>query len=333
MKTMIEDLMNPSAYPEHSNKLILTQTHISNVFIGDEFVYKIKKPVNFGFLDFSTLEKRKFYCNKEVELNSRFSDDVYIGVYPVTYDGDNYSVDGAGDIVDYAVKMRRLSEEDLLKARFKKGVVTTVDIRRIGRAIADFHNNSKKSNEINEFGKLETIKFNTDENFQQTEEFIGKSITEIQYTDLKKWTDNFYYENEGLFKQRIKNGNIRDCHGDLHMEHVVLTDPIIIIDCIEFNDRFRYSDTASEIAFLLMDLEYNDGKEFSDQLLDEYLENVGEKDNIQIYQLINFYKIYRAYVRGKVTSFILNDGSITEEKKKEAEKSAQKYFTLAHSYI
>jgi len=333
MKSMIEALMNPSVFPEHSNKIILTQTHISNVFIGDEFVYKIKKPVNFGFLDFSTLEKRRFYCYKEVELNSRFSDDVYIGVCPVTYDGDNYSFDGSGDIVDYAVKMRRLSDEDLLKTRFKKGMVTTIDIKRIGRAIADFHKNSKNSNEIDEFGKLETIKFNTDENFQQTKCFIGRSITEKQFNDLKNWTYNFYNENEGLLKQRITDGNIRDCHGDLHMEHVILTDPIIIIDCIEFNDRFRYSDTASEIAFLLMDLEYNDGKDFSDQLLDEYLENVGEKDNNQIFKLINFYKIYRAYVRGKVTSFILNDDSMTEEKKKDTEKIAQKYFSLAHSYI
>lgn len=329
---MIDDLMNSSAYPGDIGSIKLAQTHISNVFIGDEFVYKVKKPVNFGFLDFSTLEKRNFYCKNEVKLNSRFSDDVYLGVYPVTFDGEKYSIDGDGDVVDYAVKMRRLSDEDLLKTRFKKGIVTDQDIENIGKAIANFHKKSERSTEIDEFGKLETVKFNTDENFQQTEEFIGKSITKDQYDDLKNWADEFYKKHGALFEQRIKDGKIRDCHGDLHMEHICLTDPIIIFDCIEFNERFRYSDVVSEIAFLLMDLEYNGGGALADKLLKSYLKHSGE-DNKEAYQLINFYKVYRAYVRGKVTSFILNDSNIDKMTKDNATKKAQKYFALAHSYI
>ena len=137
---MIADLMKSSAFPEKPEKVTLAQTHISNVFIGDEFVYKIKKPVNFGFLDFSTLEKRKFYCEKEVELNSRFSKDVYLGVNPVTFNGSKYIIDGDGEVVDYAVKMRRLSDNDLLATRFRNGTVTSDDIKRIGVVIADFHN-------------------------------------------------------------------------------------------------------------------------------------------------------------------------------------------------
>ena len=332
-QSMIKDLMNPLVYPEKTKKITLAQTHISAVFICDEFVYKIKKPVNFGFLDFSTLEKRKYYCNKEVELNSRFSKDVYLGVYPITYDGRKYSINGKGDVVDYAVKMRRLSDEDLLKTRFKKGIVTSDDIQRIGRAIADFHKKSLHSKEIDEFGKLDVIKYNTDENFQQTAEFIGSSISKEQHNDLKKWTDSFYKENKELFSQRVKEGKIRDCHGDLHMEHICLTDPIIIFDCIEFNDRFRYSDIACDIAFLLMDLEYNDGWKLSEQLFEVYLKHVGEKNDESIHRLVNFYKVYRAYVRGKVTSFILNDKTIEEDKKINARDTAQKYFKLAHSYI
>ena len=138
---MIEDLMDPLAYPEMSDKVTLAQTHISTVFIGDDFVYKIKKPVNFGFLDFSTLEKRNIYCNREVELNSRFSQDVYLGVYPVTYDGKKHGINGKGEIVDYAVKMRRLSDKDLLKYRFKKGAITSKDIERIGKVIQLFIKN------------------------------------------------------------------------------------------------------------------------------------------------------------------------------------------------
>ena len=333
MSSMIDDLMNPSAYPESLEEITLAQTHISNVFIGRDYVYKVKKPVNFGFLDFSTLEKRNFYCKKEVELNSRFSNDVYLGVYPVTFDGTRYAIDGDGDVVDYAVKMRRLSDEDLLKTRFKKDIVTLEDIDRIGKAVATFHKKSKRSREIDEFGKIDSVKFNTDENFQQTEEFIGRSITKQQYNDLKDWTDNFYKENQRLFEQRVNDGKIRDCHGDLHMEHICLTDPIIIFDCIEFNDRFRYSDTLSEIAFLLMDLEYNGGKKLSEQLCETYLRYADEKDEDNVYRLINFYKVYRAYVRGKVTSFILNDSTLSEEAKTKARDTAQKYFALAHSYI
>ena len=330
---LIDDLMQPSAYPEAPRKITLAQTHISTVFIGDEFVYKIKKPVNFGFLDFSTLEKRYYYCNKEVELNSRFSQDVYLGVYPVTFDGIKHIINGEGEVIDYAVKMRRLSDEDLLKSRFKKGTVTDNDLERIAEAIAAFHKRSIHSKEIDEFGNLDIVKFNTDENFQQTAEFVGDSVSKEQYHTLKNWTDEFYKEHKELFAQRIKNGKIRDCHGDLHMEHICLTDPIIIFDCIEFNDRFRYSDTVSDIAFLLMDLEFNGGKRLSEQLCTAYLTHAGEKDDDIIHHLINFYKVYRAYVRGKVTSFILKDSTVPDDKKMEARDTAQRYFALTYSYI
>ena len=330
---LIDDLMKSSAYPDNPKNIKLAQTHISTVFIGDEFVYKVKKPVNFGFLDFSTLEKRKYFCNQEVKLNSRFSDDVYLGVYPVTYDGIKYTINGEGEIVDYAVKMRRLSDKDLLKTRFKKGNVTSNDIERIGKAIAAFHKKSEQSDEIDKFGSLVIIKFNTDENFQQTEEFIGNSITENQFNSLKNWTDSFYKEQKELFAQRVENHKIRDCHGDLHMEHICLTDPIIIFDCIEFNERFRYSDILSDIAFLLMDLEFNDGVSLSEKLCKVYINNSDEKDMDNVRNLIKFYKIYRAYVRGKVTSFILNDSAVSDDKKDQARKNAQRYFSLASSYI
>jgi aminoglycoside phosphotransferase family enzyme len=330
MPKMIDDLLQPSAFPENPRKIDFVQTHISYVFIGDEYVYKIKKPVNFGFLDFSTLELRKHYCEKEVELNNRFSEGVYQGIFPVTFDGETYSVDGKGETVEYAVKMRRLSDEDLMKTRFAEGTITSDDIERIAKTIADFHKSSARTNEIDEFGKLEAVKFNIDECFEQTAEFIGNSISKEQYEALKNWTDNFYKENEEIFDMRIKEGKIRDCHGDLHMEHVCLTDPIIIFDCIEFNERFRYSDIASDIAFLLMDLEYNGGAEQAEQLLEAYLRHSGEKD---ISFLITLYKVYRAYVRGKVTSFLLNDPAVAEDKKNAARETAQRYFALASSYI
>jgi len=333
MSIMIDDLLRPSAFPEKPKKILFVQTHISTVFIGDEFVYKIKKPVNFGFLDFSTLEKRAYYCNKEVTLNNRFSKGIYLGVYPVNFDGKKHVINGTGKIVDYAVKMKRLPDEALMKSRFKTGNVKSEYIKRIGAAIANFHMISNQSKEIDEFGKIDSIRLNTDENFQQTAKFVGDSISKEQYQNLKKWTDEFYKENQALFVQRIKNGKIRDCHGDLHMEHVCLTDPIIIFDCIEFNDRFRYIDTLSDIAFLLMDLEFNGGESLSRELCEAYLASAGETDENLVYPLINFYKVYRAYVRGKVNSLILKDINVPKDKKIEAKKTARKYFTLAYSYI
>jgi aminoglycoside phosphotransferase family enzyme len=327
---MIDDLAKSSAYPEKSKTITFVQTHISNVFIGDEFVYKIKKPVDFGFLNFSTLELRKQYCEKEVELNSRFSEGVYLGVVPVTFDGTNHTLGGSGEIVEYAVKMKRLDDSVLMKSRFAEGSITNDDIDRIAKAISGFQKNAPRTNEIDDFGKSKVMKFTTDENFSQTEGFIGDSITKEQFDTIKGWTNEFYQNNEELFVRRIKDGKIRDCHGDLHMEHVCLTNPIIIIDCIEFNERFRFIDIASDISFLLMDLEFNEGFELAEQLSQSYIKFSGEED---ITDLIRFYKTYRAYVRGKVNSLILNDPNVPEDKKETNRKIAQKYFALAYSYI
>ncbi len=334
---LIEALHKSEAYPEPTSNIKLVQTHISWVFIGDEFVYKLKKPVNFGFLDFSTLEKRKYYCQQEVELNRRLAKDVYIGVFPILADGNQYRISGEPgaqelEPVEYAVKMRVIPDDVLLINRFKAGKLTDDDIDRTAKAIAEFHASTARSNEINKFGSLETVTFNTDENFQQTEEFIGRSIKEEQFENLKAWTAEFYKQHADLLQERIDGGRVRDCHGDLHMQHICLTDPIKIIDCIEFNDRFRYSDTASDLAFLLMDLEFHGGNKQAELLYNYYIKYSGEKSD-QLELIMKYYKVYRAYVRGKVTSFQLNDPNISESKKDEAQNNAQKYFMLAYDYI
>ena len=342
LETMINDLQDPEAYPEQTSKARLVQTHISWVFICDDFVYKLKKPVNFGFLDFSTLEKRKHYCHQEVTLNRRLAQDIYLGVVPVILDTDSGKHKIAGEErgahppehepVEYAVKMRIIPDELLLKTRFMLGGLTEQDIDRTARAIAMFHSEAERSAEIDKFGSLETVKFNTDENFQQTEEHISSSILREQFDGLKAWTDMFYKQHAGLFQERITGGHVRDCHGDLHMEHICLTEPITIIDCIEFNERFRYSDTASDLAFLLMDLEFHNGVQFAEQLYESHKKYSGETD-AELELILKYYKIYRAYVRGKVNCFQMNDPNISEELKAEARMNAQKYFKLAYSYI
>jgi len=330
--SMIDDLLDPASLPDATERVSLVQTHISLVFVADDFVYKVKKPVNFGFLDFTTLEKRRHYCFQEVRLNQRLAEDVYMGVLPITHDGKRYRVGEGegGEVVDYAIKMKKIPQDTLMKSLFSRGELREKHLREIAHVLADFHLNAKRSQEIDEFGRPEAFRVNTDENFEQTEKYKGTTIEERDFYALREWTDNFYQENGDLFRKRIRAGKIRDCHGDLHMEHICLAEKLSIIDCIEFNDRFRYSDTLADIAFLLMDLEYQGGKGFADQLWKFYGRQAGEAG---MEGLLAFYKVYRAYVRGKVTSFQLDDDQIEPQEKKAAAQTAARYFQLARSYI
>ena len=331
MTSILKDLSNPACLPDKTESVSVVQTHISFVFIADEFVYKVKKPVNLGFLDFSTLKKREYYCQQEIILNRRLSKDVYIDVLPITYESGNYSMGrGQGRVVEYAVKMRRLPDEMLMKSVFLKGKLKDEHLKKVALILSNFHLTAGYSSEISKFGRPEAFKVNTDENFAQTRKYIGKTIDKSDFSALESWTENFYKSNGDLFLNRIKQKKIRDCHGDLHMEHVCLAEGIPIIDCIEFNDRFRYTDIVSDIAFLLMDLEYHGGYEFSKKLWRFYNESGLES---KVDSLITFYKVYRAYVRGKVNSFQLDDENIDEEKKEDAIQTSQKYFKLAGSYI
>ncbi|MBN1625205.1 MAG: hypothetical protein JW944_01670 [Deltaproteobacteria bacterium] len=331
MAFIIGDLMSPEALPDKTENVSLVQTHISFVLVADYFVYKIKKAVDFGFLDFSTLEKRKHFCHQEIDLNRRLSKELYVGVLPVIFDGRHHRIgEGRGEIVEYAVKMKRIPDEMLMKSLFAKGRLRKRHLKDISKVLAEFHATAMCSADIDKFGDPMLFKVNTDENFQQTEGYIGITVDRNDFETIKKWTDNFYIENRTLFLDRIASGKIRDCHGDLHMEHICLADPISIFDCIEFNDRFRYTDTLADIAFLLMDLEYRGGKGFADILWNYYTEVTGDAG---MNSLLTFYKVYRAYVRGKVNSFQVDDKQIFPDKKEEAIGIAKKYFQLARNYI
>jgi aminoglycoside phosphotransferase family enzyme len=324
------DLIKPSAYPEIPKKVELLQTHISFIFITDDFVYKIKKPVNFGFLDFSTLDKRKYYCEKEVELNKRLSPDVYIGVVKITDDDGSLEIEGAGDVVEYGVKMKKIPMDRLMEKLLDEGKLTPDMVNKVAIKIARFHDIAASSPEIEKFGSKEVIKTNTDENFTQTQNYIGKTITKTQFERIKKYTGDFYRSKKNLINKRIAEHKIKDCHGDLHMQHICFTEPIIIFDCIEFNNRFRYSDTAADIAFLAMDLDFHEREDLSKILIDAYVEH--SKDG-GIYDTLNFYKIYRAYVRGKVIGFQLDDPHISSEDKKNAKETSKRYFVQADRYV
>ncbi len=331
MGSLIDDLQDPTVFPDKTAHISVVQTHISIVFIGDDFVYKVKKPANFGFLDFSTLEKRKFYCEQEVVLNRRLSRDIYLDVLPITIDKGKHVLNGTeGKTVEYAVKMKRIPDDILMKSIFHKGNLTNAHLEKIAGVLAQFHLNSRRDDEIDEFGHPDRFKINTDENFDQIQKFIGITIQRDVFEGLQKWTQDFFSANRSLFLSRVREGKIRDCHGDLHMEHICFTEELSIIDCIEFNERFRFSDTLADIAFLLMDLEYHGGNRFAEILWDLY-KNAANERNAD--SLLTFYKVYRAVVRGKVNSFQVDDDAIAQVDKDKAIQTAAKYFELAHSYI
>ena len=330
LSSMIKDLLNPEALPDPTKGILLVQTHISLVFVADEFVYKVKKPVNFGFLDFTTFEKRAFYCRQELNLNRRLAKDIYLGVLPIRFDGEKHSMRSRkGEIVEHAVKMKRISEQRLMKSLYERGALTENHLRRLARTLATFHLHALRSPEIDAFGAPDRFRINTDENFSQIHKYIGVSIEKKQFDLLQDWTDRFYRTRREVFENRIQQGKIRDCHGDLHMEHVCFSRNLSIIDCIEFNDRFRYSDTVADIAFLLMDLEFHGGKNDSASLWKHYGKLAAEE---AVEPLLDFYKVYRAVVRGKVNSFQVDDPSISAEDKDRAIQRAKKYFSLACSY-
>ena len=331
MKQIIEDLKNPDALPENTGTVDVVQTHISVVFIADSFVYKIKKPVDFGFLDFSTLEKRRYYCHQEVTLNRRLARDLYVDVLPVTLSDGKYTLlERGGDPVEYAVKMKRIPDDRLMKSLFEKGEITSKDLAEIAGVLSRFHFTAKTGPEISRFAEPENFKINTDENFEQVRKHRGLTLSKDMFRDILAYTDDFYRTHRDLFFRRIEAGRIRDCHGDLHMEHICLMPGLPIIDCIEFNERFRYSDALADIAFLLMDLEYHDGRSEADELWHLYKNLSGET---HVDHLLKFYKVYRAFVRGKVNGFQVDDPAIGDAEKGKAMERAQAYFKLAHNYI
>ncbi|OGN95057.1 MAG: hypothetical protein A2Z75_02715 [Chloroflexi bacterium RBG_13_50_10] len=327
---LVQALLKPETYPHHPQKVELAQTQMSFLFLTGDYVYKVKKPVDLGYLDYTTLEKRLFFCRQEIELNKRLCPDAYLEVVPIVSRQGQINLGGKGEIIEYAVKMKQLPADRMMDKLLPQDLVTEDMVVRIAEKLAAFHDKARTSPDISAYGKLEAITINTDENFAQTEKYIGVSITAQKYHRIKVYTDNFTESNKSLFDKRVKDGRIRDCHGDLHAAHVCISNGIYIYDCIEFNDRFRYGDVASEVAFLAMDLDRFQRADLSQAFVNAYVRLSRDKE---LPQLLNFYKCYRAYVRGKVASFMLDDPHIPEEEKTSALAAARRYFELAESYI
>jgi aminoglycoside phosphotransferase family enzyme/predicted kinase len=326
---LVQALLEPKAYPESPKRIELVQTQMSFVFLTDDYAYKVKKPVNLGYLDYTTHEKRQFYCQKEVELNRRLCPKVYLGVVPITRYRGAILVAGKGEVIEHAVKMRRLPQEAMMDVLLAKNHVSPEMITSVAKKLVAFHHKAETNASISAFGNIKAITQNTEENFSQTNKYIGNTISPAKYQHIKDYTNSFIEKNTPLFDKRIAQGRIRDCHGDLHTAHICFADGICIYDCIEFNDRFRYCDVASEVAFLAMDLDHYGRADLSRSLVNAY---IAESRDRELLTLLGFYKCYRAYVRGKVESFKLDDPYIAPAEKSHTLEIASSYFDLAHAY-
>jgi len=327
-KQVVEALMKPEAYDEEPGKIELTQTHISFVFLTRNFVYKVKKAVDLGFLDFTTLEKRRFFCEKELELNRRLCGEMYLEVVPINR-SNIIKIKGEGKPIEYAVKMKRMPQEKMMNKLLEENKVNSKLIDEIAKIIAEFHSKAETNRRISEFGSLAIIETNWKENFEQTQEFVSKTISMKDFKFIRERIDDFMNRNVSFFEKRMAERRVRDCHGDIHSGNIFVTDRIYIFDAIEFNERFRYSDVASDIAFLAMDLDFKGRTDLSSFFVEKYVKYSGDQE---LTKLLPFYKCYRAYVRGKVISFKLQDPNVGSEEKGAAMKEAKAYFKLASAY-
>ncbi|MBL7062093.1 MAG: hypothetical protein ISS54_05100 [Dehalococcoidia bacterium] len=327
---LVQALLKPETYPHSPKKVELVQTQMSFLFLTGDYVYKVKKPVDLGFLDYTTLEKRRFFCQQEIELNRRLCPEIYLEVVPIVSSQGQIRLVGEGETIEYAVKMKQLPAEQMMDRLLPQDLVMEEMVVRVAEKLASFHDKARTSPEISAYGKLDAIMINTEENFTQTERYMGISISDQKYHRIKAYTNEFLKSNKSLFQKRIASGRIRDCHGDLHAAHVCISNGIYIYDCIEFNDRFRYGDVASEVAFLAMDIDRFKQADLSQAFVNAYVSLSQDKE---LLQLLNFYKCYRAYVRGKVESFKFDDPYVSEEEKASALAAARRYFELAESYV
>ena len=326
---LIPFLLKPSSYPHKPGYVRHIQTHASHVFMVTPYVYKIKKPVNFGFLDFSTLDKRKFYCEREVELNSRLCD-AYLGVEEISVRNGNLCLGKGEKTIEYAVKMRELPEEYFLKNLLIRGKVNRVDFLGIVEKLVQFYKSQDVKEEITGYGRPDRVRMNIEDNLSLTERFSEKTISRTAYDAVKLYNNLFFDKKSSLFTERMEKGFIKDCHGDLHLEHINLNPGgICIYDCIEFNDRFRYIDIASDVAFLAMDLDFNGYPDLAEFFV---LEISKRMNDYSVYEVLDFYKCYRAYVRGKVESLRSDEEEIPGSERKASVTRAKKYFSLALRY-
>ncbi|MBI5559505.1 MAG: hypothetical protein HY885_17925 [Deltaproteobacteria bacterium] len=321
--------LDPGHFDHAVDRVELVQTHISYVLLAGDFVYKFKKPVNFGFLDFTTLEKRRHYCGQELVLNRRLCPDIYLDVFALCRDGAGFRFNGAGEVVEYGVRMKMMDRERMMGRVIERGELVESHLADIVATLVPFYEKAAGGAELAKFGTPQAVSVNVLENFDQTRDFVGKgALSQRQYDAIGSYARAFL-TNDSLFLERCLDGRVRDCHGDLYSANICLDGTVHIFDCIEFNERFRYCDVASDVAFLAMDLDFHGLGSLGDFFIRRFTE---ASNDAGLPAMLNFYKCYRAYVRGKIGLFTAHAPEVDEAARRKAMAQAEKYFLLAERY-
>ena len=333
LPSLIQHMLQPEFYPHPVQSVQLIQTHISFVLLTGDLAYKIKKPVRFGFLDFTTLEKRHYFCQEELRLNQRLCPDLYLEVKAIVKAGDRYTFAenlAVEPIVEYAVQMRQFPQEGLFSHLFESGQLTPALVQQLGVRVAQFHSSAQTSAEIREYGSLEAIQLVEANNFKISKPYIGRAQTQQQYDETRAFATEFFQRHRSWFRQRQLDDKIRECHGDLHLNNVCLhQDKIQIFDCIEFNQDFRNIDVIYDAAFMIMDLDFHGRLDLANLFLNIYLEQTGDYWSAA---LLPLYLTMRATIRGNVNALALDDSNMAEADKETALQRSQDYYRLAWRY-
>ncbi len=329
---VIEALSDPTAYPYPVGAVEVRQTHISAVFLAGPYAYKVKKPVNPGFLDFSTLEKRRHFCEEEVRLNRRLAPQVYLGVVPVARTEQRLRFEGGGEVVEWAVKMQRLPDEATLQARLRRGEVGVELVESLARRVASFHRMAETNERIATFGRFEVVARIVLDIFAQARPEVGITVSAAVFERVKTLAEEALGRLRPLIDARAARGVPRDCHGDLHLDHVYYfpdQEPpadLVIIDCIEFNERFRFIDPVADMAFPAMDLAFYGRRGLARAFADGYFRAAADEEGRA---LLPLYTAYRATVRGMVEGLELAEKEVPEAERVAALERARAHWLLA----
>jgi aminoglycoside phosphotransferase family enzyme/predicted kinase len=323
---LINALQRPAAFTHPATDLRHLQTHISHVLLAGDFAYKMKKPLNLGFLDFSTCARRRFYCEEELRLNRRLAPSLYLEVVPITGSPSQPGIGGSGPVLDYAIKMRRFAQTDLLDGQHLNSDL----IDRLARCVADFHQRLTAAPADSDFGDAPSVWQPMQENFRQIHASLVDPQERIKLQPLQDWTRTRFEDLRPLLARRKSEGYIRECHGDMHLGNIALVaDELVIFDGIEFNPGLRWIDTISEAAFLTMDIERAGYPELARRFINRYLELSGDYAALP---LLDFYKVYRALVRAKVDAIRQTQPDLPTVERHQILDNYRRHIGLAQAY-